>query len=175
MEEKGYSPKKIVVAGDSAGGGLALALGLYLKDHEISMPAGFILMSPWTDLTLSGESLKYNYGRDPLFGRSKATMLYDSLYPGDTDVTNPYISPLFGDYHGFPPMLFQSGSREVLLDDTLRAARKAKESGVSVRNSVYPDMFHVFQLAMGMLPESREAWREIRTYFSMIFGREKRH
>ena len=174
-EEKGFPPEKIVIAGDSAGGGLALALGLYLKDHGISMPAGFILMSPWTDLTLSGESLKYNYGRDPLFGRSKVTMLYDSLYPGSEDVSNPYISPLFGDYHGFPPMLFQVGGRDVLLDDTLRVARKVKESGVSVRNSVYPDMFHVFQLAMGMLPESKEAWREIRTFFRMIFGTKKRH
>lgn len=168
LEEKGYAPEMIVVAGDSAGGGLALALGLYLKDHDIPMPGGFIVMSPWTDLTLSGESLKYNYGRDPLFGRSKVTMIYDSMYPGDTDVKNPYISPLFGDFHGFPPMLFQAGSREVLLDDTLRVARKARESGVLVRNSVYPDMFHVFQLAMGMLPESREAWREIRTYFKKI-------
>lgn len=170
LYQKGYAPERIVVAGDSAGGGLALALGMYLKDHGLPMPGGFIAMSPWTDLTLSGESLKYNYGRDPLFGRSKVTMIYDSLYPGEHDVRDPYISPLFGDFHGFPPMLFQAGGREVLLDDTLRAARKARESGVSVRTSIYPDMFHVFELAMGLFPESKAAWREIRAYFKKTLG-----
>lgn len=161
LEYKKVDPKNIIIAGDSAGGGLALALGLYLKDHHIPLPSGFIVMSPWTDLTLSGESLSYNYDKDPLFGRTTNNMIYNSPYPGEHDVRDPYLSPLFGDYHGFPPMLFQVGGNEVLLDDTKRVAEKAMKSGIKVRCTVYPEMFHVFQMGLGLLPESREAWEEV--------------
>lgn len=169
LEEKEYKPGQIVVAGDSAGGGLALALILYLKDHNMPLPAGVITMSPWSDVTLSGNSYEANYEIDPLFGNSKENMLYQCSYIGEADTKDPYLSPLFGDYHGFPPMLMQVGSFEVLLDDTLSVAKKAKKSGVKVRTSVYDGMFHVFQMGMDLIPESREAWEEVGEYLRIIY------
>lgn len=169
LEEKEYKPGQIVVAGDSAGGGLALALILYLKDHNMPLPAGVITMSPWSDVTLSGDSYEANYEIDPLFGNSKENMLYQCSYIGEADTKDPYLSPLFGDYHGFPPMLMQVGSFEVLLDDTLSVAKKAKKSGVKVRTSVYDGMFHVFQMGMDLIPESREAWEEVGEYLRIIY------
>ncbi|MDD3746231.1 MAG: alpha/beta hydrolase [Anaerostipes sp.] len=168
LNEKEVKPEHIIVAGDSAGGGLALGLGLYLKDHEIPLPGGFILMSPWTDLTLSGESLTLNYDKDPLFGGTKHNMIYEAPYPGEHDRKDPYLSPFFGHFYGFPPMLFQVGGNEVLLDDTRRVAKKAKKSGVKVRCSVYPEMFHVFQMGLGLLPESRAAWNEIGEFLKRV-------
>lgn len=159
---------RVIVVGDSAGGGLALALGQYLKDHDMPMPAGFICMSPWSDLSLSGKTLETNMGKDPLFGHSKDNMIYNKSYPGEHNLRDPYLSPLFGDYKGFPPMLFQVGGNEVLLDDTLRVARKARKQGVKTRLHVYPEMFHVFQMALGLLPESRMAWDEVGEFFERV-------
>ena len=84
-----------MVAGDSAGGGLALALALYLRDHEEPLPKKLVLMSPWTDLTISGESYRTNFEKDPLFGNTTESMLYSNAYYGGRDPENPYISPLF--------------------------------------------------------------------------------
>ncbi|MFR4782002.1 MAG: alpha/beta hydrolase [Pilosibacter sp.] len=161
LNEKKYDPEQIVVAGDSAGGGLALALCLYAKDHALPLPAGIITMSPWTDVTLSGASYEENYTIDPLFGNSKENMLYQCSYIGNADKKDPYLSPLFGNFEGFPPMLMQVGAYEVLLDDTRTAAKKAREEGVKVRCSVYDGMFHVFQMGLDLIPESREAWEEV--------------
>lgn len=156
-----YAPSKIWIAGDSAGGGLALALVHYLKDKGRPLPAGVIAMSPWTDLTASGESYKTNYEKDPQFGRTTDSMLFNMDYVGDSDPKNPYISPLFGDFTGFPPMLIQVGGYEMLLSDSLLVAEKAKAAGVKVRCTVYEGMFHVFQMAKGAIPESKKAWKEI--------------
>ena len=169
VEEKGYQPEHIVVAGDSAGGGLCLALGLYLKDHGIALPGGFITMSPWTDLTNSGESYVSNYEIDPLFGNSTENMLYNSDYIGGEDPSLPYISPVFGEYEGFPPVLMQVGSYEVLLSDTLTVADKLKDVGVKRRVSVYEGMFHVFQMGLDLIPESRDAWEEVESFLRIIF------
>ncbi|MCI7262159.1 MAG: alpha/beta hydrolase, partial [Clostridiaceae bacterium] len=128
-----------------------------------------ILMSPWTDVSLSGASYETNYEIDPLFGNSRENMLYQCSYIGDADPKNPYLSPLFGDFTGFPPMLFQVGSYEVLLDDTRAAAKKAREAGVKVRCSVYDGMFHVFQMGLDLIPESREAWEEAEEYLRIIY------
>ncbi|MFT4106268.1 MAG: alpha/beta hydrolase [Lacrimispora sp.] len=169
VKEKGYSPEHIVVAGDSAGGGLGLALGLYLKDHGMALPSGFITMSPWTDLTNSGESYVSNYETDPLFGNSTDNMLYNSSYIGESDPKDPYMSPLFGEYENFPPVLMQAGSYEVLLSDTLGVAEKLKKAGVKRRLSIYEGMFHVFQMAMDLIPESREAWHEVEEFLRIIY------
>ena len=169
LEEKGYQARHIVVTGDSAGGGLALALCLYAKDHGLPLPGGVVTMSPWTDVTLSGESYESMYEIDPLFGNSKENMLYQCSYIGDADKRNPYLSPLFGDYHGFPPMLLQVGGYEVLLDDTRALAAKAREAGVKVRCSIYDGMFHVFQMGLDLIPESREAWEEVGEYLKLIY------
>ena len=169
LENKNYCADQIVVAGDSAGGGLSLALVMYLKDHGIPLPGGIIVMSPWTDVTLSGPSYETNYDIDPLFGNSKENMLYDNSYIGDADKKNPYLSPLFGDYKGLPPMLMQVGDLEVLLSDTQSVAEKAKAAGVKVRCTVYNGMFHVFQMGLDLIPESREAWEEAGEFLRIIY------
>ena len=169
LNEKKYDPEQIVVAGDSAGGGLALALCLYAKDHALPLPAGIITMSPWTDVTLSGASYEENYTIDPLFGNSKENMLYQCSYIGNADKKDPYLSPLFGNFEGFPPILMQVGAYEVLLDDTRTAAKKAREEGVKVRCSVYDGMFHVFQMGLDLIPESREAWEEVGEYLRIVY------
>lgn len=166
--EQGYREEDIVVAGDSAGGGLALSLCLWLKNHGEKLPAGIIAMSPWTDLTISGESVETNFEKDPLFGKTRDSLLYNKDYLGDNDPTNEYISPLFGNYEGFPPMLIQVGSYEMLLSDSERVADKAKEAGVKVKLSVYEGMFHVFQMAMLLMPESKQAWTEIKRFLNYL-------
>ncbi|MGN0482478.1 MAG: alpha/beta hydrolase [Lachnospiraceae bacterium] len=169
--KRGFEPKDIVVVGDSAGGGLSLALLHYLKDQGKPLPAGVIAMSPWTDLTLQGESYVSNFTNDPLFGNSYSSLIFNRDYIGDKDPTDPYLSPLYGDFTGFPPMLLQVGSLEMLLSDSTEVAKKAKKQGVKVRCSVYEGMFHEFQMAGRLLPESRQAWDEVGEYFSEIgFG-----
>lgn len=171
--EQGFDPSRIIVAGDSAGGGLALALCLWLKNHGEPLPSGIVAMSPWTDLTISGESVETNYEKDPLFGKTRDSLLYNKDYLGENDPTNEYISPLFGDYEGFPPMLIQVGSYEMLLSDSTRVAEKAKEAGVKVRISVYEGMFHVFQMAMLLMPESKNAWLEIKRFLLYLNQEEE--
>lgn len=140
----------------------------YLKRQNRKLPGGLIAMSPWTDMTASGESYVLNYHNDPLFGNTQDSMLYNREYSQANDLTNPFLSPLYGDFHGFPPMLIQVGSYEMLLSDSELVAEKAKKSGVKVRLSIYDGMFHVFQMAMRMMPESRRAWAEIGRYLEIM-------
>lgn len=170
LEAKGYRAEQILVAGDSAGGGLALALCMYLRDHEYELPCGIVAMSPWADLTASGESYDLNYEKDPLFGNTRDSMLYNSDYIGRNNPKEPYISPLFGDFSDFPPMLVQVGSYEMLLSDAVSVAKKAKSAGGKVRLSIYEGMFHVFQMAMLVMPESKRAWMEIGKFISILQG-----
>lgn len=171
LKEDGWRSRQIIVAGDSAGGGLALALCMYLKDHNKRLPGGLILMSPWADLTASGPSYEDNYETDPLFGNTRDSLIYNRDYVGMHDVTHPYISPMFGEYWGFPPMLIQAGSIEMLLSDSVGVAYKAKQQGAKVRLSIYEGMFHVFQMGMMLMPESKKAWREIGRYLEVVTGK----
>ncbi len=164
----GYKGSDIIVAGDSAGGGLSLALAMYLKDHQESLPAALVLMSPWTDLTASGSSYETNYENDPLFGNTRESMIYNGEYIGANEPDNPYISPLFGDFKGLMPMLFQAGSVEMLLSDSTDAAKKAEEAGCNVKLHVYDGMFHVFQMGLDLMPESRQAWQEVKEFIESI-------
>ena len=166
--DKGYYGEQIIVAGDSAGGGLAMALCMYLKDHHMPMPGGVIAMSPWTDLTASGESYTTNYEKDPLFGNTKESLIYVNDYAGDHDKMDYYISPLFGDFRGFPPMLIQVGSLEMLLSDSVSVAAKARQQGIRVRLSIYEGMFHVFQMAYLNIPESKKAWAEVGKFIDVL-------
>ena len=158
--EMGCRGSQIIVAGDSAGGGMALALCLYLKDKGEPLPKKLVLMSPWTDLAATGDSYETNFEKDPLFGNTTDSMIYSNAYYGENDPKTPYISPLYGNYEGFPPMLFQVGGSEMLLSDSARAAKKAKAAGCEVQLTIYDEMFHVFQLGMKMMKESRNAWKE---------------
>ena len=165
---QGWFSEQIIVAGDSAGGGLAMALCHYLINHGRQLPCGIIAMSPWTDLTASGESYDTNYERDPLFGKTRDSLIYNRDYVGDHDPMDEYISPMFGDFRGFPPMLIQVGSYEMLLSDSVDVAAKARGQGVKVRLSIYDGMFHIFQMAAKMLPESRKAWVEIGKFIEIL-------
>ena len=162
--DMGCSGEQIIIAGDSAGGGLALALCLYLKDKGEPLPKKLVLMSPWTDLAATGDSYETNFEKDPLFGNTTNSMIYSNAYYGDKDPKTPYISPFYGEYQGLPPMLFQVGGAEMLLSDSVRAAKKAKEAGCEVKLTVYNEMFHVFQLGMKKMKESREAWKEVEEF-----------
>ncbi len=161
-----YDIDEIYIAGDSAGGGLTLALTMYLRDHNMPLPKKIITMSAWTDLTKSGESYDTNYKIDPVFGGSKETLVYLEGYYKDNDPKDPYISPINGDYRGFPPMLMQVGELEMLLNDTTDVADKAKAAGVDVTLHVYPGMFHDFQMGLYHYPESESAWEEIKTFLN---------
>ncbi len=166
--KRGYGPKDIVVAGESAGGGLTLALCLYMADKKRELPAGLVLMSPWTDLTLSGASQRLNYKKDAVFGNTAQSMLFYREYLDGKNPRHPYISPVFGSFEGFPPMLIQVGSSEMLYSDAARVAQKAKAAGTKVRFSVYDGMFHLFQLAGNGLPESRRAWQEVQAFLQRV-------
>ena len=166
--DQGYSHDQIIIAGDSAGGGLAMALVHTLKASWRKLPAGIVAMSPWTDVTCSGSSYKDNYEIDPVFGNERAELVFENPYVGDADPRDPRISPLFGDFYGFPPMLIQVGTDEMLLSDSISVAEKAKSAGVKVRLSVYNGMFHVFQMAGTIMDESKQAWAEVKRFFEEI-------
>ncbi len=166
--EKGFAPEQIVLCGDSAGGGLAMAVVHYLIDRDRRLPGGICAMSPWTDLTAGGESYKKNYEIDPVFGNAGSRLIYENPYTAGFSAKHPYISPVFGDFTGFPPMLIQVGSCEMLLDDAKTVAKKAKQAGVKVRYSEYEGMFHVFQVAAKLMEESRRAWAEIGAFMRAL-------
>ena len=166
--EQGYAEEQIVVAGDSAGGGLAMALCHTLKSESKKMPAGIVAMSPWADLTASGSSYTDNFDIDPVFGNERSELIFENPYIGDSDPKDPRISPMFGDFEGFPPMLIQSGTDEMLLSDSETVATKAKSAGVKVRFTKYPGMFHVFQMAGTIMKESKAAWAEVRRFLEEI-------
>lgn len=164
----GYTEDRIVLAGDSAGGGLAMSLCHYLKDKNRKLPCAIVAMSPWTDLLSTGDSYKDNYELDPVFGNDSSELIYNNPYVEDSDKGDKYISPLYGDFEGFPPMLIQVGSYEMLLSDSTLVAQKAKDAGVQVKLSVYEGMFHVFQMGAKLMPESMKAWTEVGKFFEAI-------
>lgn len=171
--DRGYGENEIILAGDSAGGGLAMAVCHYLKDAGRKLPAGIIAMSPWTDVAATGDSYRDNYEIDPIFGQDEDSLIYDNAYVGENDPQNPYISPMYGDFTDFPPMLIQVGTHEMLFSDSETVARKAKEAGVKVKLSVYEGMFHVFQMAAKLMPESKQAWTEVQGFIKYIVSEEK--
>ncbi len=164
---RGYSEEDIILAGDSAGGGLALGLCHYLKDKGRKLPKAIVAMSPWTDLTGSGASYTENVDIDPVFG-SRPEAVIGSAYIGDDKAENPYISPVFGDFTGFPKLLIQVGTDEMLLSDSQGVRDKACEAGVSVEYTEYQGMFHVFQLAGKLMPEAKLAWEQIKEFIDEL-------
>ena len=150
------SAKATFIAGDSAGGNLTLATLLALKERRRPIPAGAIAISPATDFTLSSQSLKSVY--DPIIS-SQTMPEFRDRYLSMADPRNPLASPVFGDFRGLPPILIQTGEHEMLRDDSIRVAKKARADGISVTLEIWPGMVHVFQIRG--LPESREAVKHI--------------
>ena len=148
---------RIAVGGDSAGGGLTLALiGRLIKLGE-ELPACAWLVSPWTDLTLSGATLVTKDAVDPIIHQSYLDELAGAYLPAGTDRTDPRVSPLYADLKGFPPILIQVGSAETLLDDSVRLAAKAGVADVSVTLQIWPHMIHAWPLWNAHLDAGRRA------------------
>ncbi len=171
--DQGYDSDKIIIVGDSAGGNLALATTLYLKDQKIKLPKLVIAISPWADIEGGTPSREANKDKDLILGSqgfSMSSELIKPTYMAEANLKSPYVSPIHGDYSGFPNLLIQVGSYEVLLDDAVNVAKKAKEAGVTVRQSTYEGMSHVFQLLLPTLEKSQAAWGEIAEVIQETFA-----
>ena len=157
---EGAGPATIAVAGDSAGGGLALGTLVALRDAGEPMPAAAVLLSPWTDLALTGESLRTRAAVEVMLkpGGMHQTA---ALYLAGEDPRHPYASPLYADLRGLPPLLIHVGDAEIVLDDSTRVATRAREAGVEVTLEVWDEMPHVFHAFAGLLPESDQAIERI--------------
>lgn len=155
---QGVDPANVVLGGDSAGGNLVLSVLHRIKAAGEPMPSCAVLLSPFVDFTLSGESLIRNERADPLFTLRGLTALRAHYAPAERFL-DPALSPLFGDFAGLPPLLFQAGSTEMLLDESTRAAARAHSAGVEVRFEIWDGMPHVFQVLS--LPPAERANRNI--------------
>lgn len=166
--KKGYPPSQICIAGDSAGGGLAISTLLALLEKRIPLPASAFCFSPWFDLTLSGNSIIENKNVDPILS-GEVLKKYVNYYIGDHQPTEPLISPLFADQKGLPPILIHSGKNEILLDDSVRFYEKARNAGVDVTLTIWDDMFHVFQL-FSFLPATKESIQQVSVFVSQLIS-----
>jgi monoterpene epsilon-lactone hydrolase len=167
----GIPARRIVVAGDSAGGNLALVLLLALRKAGGEPPAAAVGLSPVTDFTFSGQSSRKKAGIDPIFpagsSRSLSMEILDG-YVGSGDVSNELISPLLGDWHGMPPILLHVGEDEVLLDDSVRLAKRVRASGSRAECVVWDGMWHVFQVFAPFLPEANRSIAQIGAFIREI-------
>jgi len=154
--DDGVAPSDIAFAGDSAGGGLAIATMVNARDHGLPLPAAAFLMSPYVDLTLTGETMDTKREADPLLSRELLQARVPD-YTAGRDPALPLISPLFADLSGLPPLIIQAGSHEVLLDDAIRLARGAAIADVEVMLDITPQVPHVFQSYSVMLDEASAA------------------
>lgn len=165
----GLEPSRIVVAGDSAGGNLALALLLRLRDAGTPLPAGAVVLSPVTDLELGGASHTTRRSVDPFFARADLRT-FIAHYAGAHDPWDSYLSPLGADLRGLPPLLIHVGDHEVLLDDAVGLGERARAAGVEAWTVVWPRMTHVFQMQTLLLPEARRANAEIGAFIRSRVG-----
>ena len=164
------SAGRIAVGGDSAGGGLTAALINHLREAGEEMPACAWLVSPWTDLTMSGASLETNEAVDPIIHKPYLFELADAYLPADLHRYDPRVSPLFSDLRGFPPVLVQVGSEECLLDDAVRFAEAAGAARVRVRLDIWPHMIHAWPLWNARLAAGRDALADAGTFIRSHTG-----
>jgi len=153
---QGVGAHEICLAGDSAGGGLAVATLIAARDKGLALPAGAALLCPWTDLTCDTPSYKSRADVDPMTSEAGLKAMAE-IYLAGADPRDPLASPNFADLKGLPPLYIQVGNDEVLLDDARHLAARAREHGVEVRLDIYEHMFHVWQAFYQMLPQGEEA------------------
>ncbi|MEW6471365.1 MAG: alpha/beta hydrolase [Actinomycetota bacterium] len=165
----GTPASEVILCGDSAGGGLVAATLLALRDAGDPLPAGGVMISPWTDLALTGESLDVNDTIDPLVKKGLLVMMAE-MYLVGADPKTPLASPLYGDYQGVPPLLIIAGDAETLRDDAVRVAERARATGVSVTLNVVPDQLHIFPVFSSFMPEARQALEEIGAFVKQCTG-----
>jgi epsilon-lactone hydrolase len=154
--DQGTAPGHVVVAGDSAGGGLTVATLLALREARVPLPAGGVCISPWVDLSCGGESYRTKAAVDPIVQRAGVDQMARA-YLGDTPPRTPLASPLFADLGGLPPLLIHVGSDEVLLDDAVQLADRARAAGVNATLEVWDRMIHVWHWFLPMLDEAQDA------------------
>jgi acetyl esterase/lipase len=171
LVDDGYANRPLAIAGDSAGGNLSLVTMMRARELALPLPDCAALLSPSTDLTMSGPSALYNEPLDPMFS-SKALDLVPDLYCPGVERSHPWLSPLFGQWHGLPPLLFHAGSTEMLLDDSVRAHDRARSAGVDARIKVWRDLPHVLQL-FTFMPEADLALREIADFIGAQLARRR--
>jgi acetyl esterase/lipase len=168
---KGISPENIVIAGESAGGGLTLALLLALKGNNIPLPAAAAAISPWTDLTCSSES--YRTKRKVSVAPFNSWLVFSKHYVGNNRSDNPLISPLFGDLTGLPPIYINSGQDDELFEDGEKFYQKAKSAGVDITFKAGTGMVHCYPLLAPMFKEAKEAMDEICDFIKKHIGKEE--
>ena len=157
--ETGTAPERLVVAGDSAGGNLSLALLLALRDAQLPLPALAVCLAPWTDPSDPGESMTVNAGIDWI--EKRLPLQWAKWFHKGSDPRNPLVSPVYADLRGLPPIYIQTGSVDILYNMICAFAGRAREQGANVRLDVWPNMTHDFQAYGDLLPESREALARI--------------
>ena len=167
----GTDPRRLAVMGDSAGGGLVFSLLLRLRDEGCPLPAAAVALSPWTDLALTGPSLRLNATADPMISADEPPQFVDDYLAG-ADPRTPYISPLYGDPAGLPPTIIQVGSDEVLLDDAVRMADRLRAAGCQVELEIWPRMPHVWHVFVPLIPEARLAIERIGAFVQSRTGNE---
>ncbi|HKB25152.1 MAG TPA: alpha/beta hydrolase [Methylomirabilota bacterium] len=165
----GQAARRVVVAGDSAGGGLTVATLLALRDAGTALPAAGVCISPWVDLTCSGASYQTKAASDPMVTREGVGRMA-TWYLAGADPKSPLASPLYADLRGLPPLLVHVGSEEVLLDDARQLAARAKAAGVEATLCVWPEMVHVWHWFLGMLDEAQAAVDELGEFVSAKVG-----
>ncbi len=151
-----YGAENIVVAGDSAGAGLSLALGFSLRDSGQPQPRGYLLFCPWGDLEMNGESIKRNRDSEPLLTRENIALCAE-YYAADMELANPMLSPVHGNFSGLNPIYVQAAGKDILLDDGRAIAQAAKQAGVVTKIDVFAEMFHAFQAVAELVPEGQKA------------------
>jgi acetyl esterase/lipase len=166
VREGGLAPARTAVAGDSAGGGLTLAALVALREAGDPAPAAGLCISPWTDLALSGDSVETRAAEDPMVASDRLKLMADAYLAGG-DPRAPLASPLYADLAGLPPLLLQVGSAEILLDDAVRVAERARAAGVEAELRVWEDMFHVWHAFAEILPEGQQAVDEMAAFLEM--------
>ena len=160
--EQGVTANDIIIVGESAGGGLCLATLLALRDQGLPLPTAGVALSPWIDLNCTSDSYRTNAKKDISFEGSWT--VWGKYYAGDCERTHTWMSPIYGDLHGLPPLLIVVGTTEIMLDDSRAFAQKAKESGVTMTLGVWEGMVHCFPLFAPLIPEANEAWAQICTF-----------
>ncbi len=169
LVDSGIAPERIVLAGDSAGGGLVMATLLSLRDAGARLPAGGFVISPWVDLLNTGGSIAGKADVDPMIGKAYLDDLA-SQYLGGADPRSPRASPLYADLHGLPPLLIQVGTAETLLDDATRLAARAGAADVRATLSTWPHMIHVWHLFHSQLSDARAAIAEAGAWMKAVLA-----
>jgi epsilon-lactone hydrolase len=155
--DQGIQPKHIALAGDSAGGHLALTTLLLIRDKGLPEPAAAMTISAWTDFQLRGKSFDTNFEKDVMFRKNMAGFLIQLFFDGEAKHDDPYVNPIDADLKNLPPIYMQAGDEEGLLDDSRVFAERAKEAGVNVKIDIFPGVQHTFQMTAGRSPEANDA------------------